>query len=263
MQPRIRHLAISSGHSDLLLDFYASVFQLQRDEHGPVVFDGYVGLNVNRRGKGRQAGIDHFGFEVEDVEEIVARCRATYPEINFLKRPDNRGFVGVGTHDPAGNVFDLSQAGMENRRGFYATADQERLPRHISHFELRAMNPALLAQFYQQVYGLQPDRSAEDDRKFALTDGRVSLVIAPWNILDYTGTGIERPAIEHLGFAVESLEAFKRELDSLMESRPELFPPQSKESTEGARRMEILAGCRLGELRLNDPDGVLIDVAEA
>ena len=263
MPPRIRHIAISSANSDLLLDFYASVFRMRRDEHGPVVFDGYVGLNVNRRGKGRQAGIDHFGFEVEDAQAIIARCKAAYPEINFLKRPDNRGFVGIGTHDPAGNVFDLSQAGMENRRGFYASSSADWLPRHIDHFELRAVDPQRLAEFYQEVYALQLDRSAGDDGKLALTDGRVTLVIAPWSILDYAGTGIERPAIEHLGFAVDSLDTFKRDLDRLMESRPELFPAFNKESTEGARRMEILAGCRRGEFRLNDPDGVLLDVSQA
>jgi hypothetical protein len=124
------------------------------------------------------------------------------------------------------------------------------------------MNPALLAKFYQDVYGLNLEGG--DHGKFALTDGRVTLVIAPWNILDYAGTGIERPAIEHLGFAVESLDAFKRDLDRLMESRPELFPTISKESTEGARRMEILAAdCARGEFRLNDPDGCLLDVSQA
>jgi predicted enzyme related to lactoylglutathione lyase len=262
MQARIRHIAISSGNSEVMLDFYASVFGLNRDPNGPVVFDGYAGLNVNRRGKGRQGGIDHFGFEVDDVDGFMARCNSAYPNINFAKRPGNRGFVGIGTHDPAGNVFDLSQAGMDNRRGFYAGSSQDWLPRHISHFELRAMNPALLAKFYQDVYGL--DLEGGDHGKFALTDGRVTLVIAPWNILDYAGTGIERPAIEHLGFAVESLDAFKRDLDRLMESRPELFPTISKESTEGARRMEILAAdCARGEFRLNDPDGCLLDVSQA
>jgi catechol 2,3-dioxygenase-like lactoylglutathione lyase family enzyme len=263
MQARIRHIAIASANSELLLDFYGSVFGLPRDEQGPIVYDGYVGLNVNPRGKGRQAGIDHFGFEVEDVDAIVARSKAAYPDINFLKRPGNRNFVGFGTHDPAGNVFDLSQAGMENRRGFYAGSSQDWLRRHINHFVLRAVNPELLAEFYQTVYGLQLERTAADDPTFPLTDGRVTLVIAPWNILDYAGTGVERPAIEHLGFAVESLDAFRRDLDNLMESRPELFPAFSKESTEGARRMEILAGCRRGELRLNDPDGVLLDVGQA
>jgi len=262
MSARIKHVAICSGNSELLLDFYASLFGMHRDR-SVVVSDGYVGMNVNPRGKGRQAGIDHFGLEVDDVDAIIARCTERYPKINFLKRPSNRPFAGISTHDPAGNVFDLSQAGMENRRGLYTAEDLERTPRHLSHFQLRAVDPTLLSEFYQEVYGLERVPNADDDETFALTDGLVTLVIAPWNILDYAGTGVERPAIDHLGFAVDNLDAFKSDLDELMESRPELFPVFSKSDSEGARRMEVLAGCHRGELRLNDPDGVLLDVSQA
>ena len=118
-----------------------------------------------------------------------------------------------------------------------------------------------LADFYRDVYDLETSQGA--DGKFTITDGRMSLVVAQWDIRDYADTGIERPAIEHLGFVVESMEAFKRDLDDLMESRPEWFPTSAKDSTEGARRMEMLAACTRGELQLSDPDGVLLDVAEA
>jgi len=259
MTAQIKHVAISSGNHELLCDFYTSLFGMSHDR-GMVVTDGYVGMNVNRRGRGRQAGIDHFGLEVDDVDAIIARSKAKYPAINFLKRPDNRPFAGLGTHDPAGNIFDLSQAGMENRRGFYAEAIDDRHPRHIDHFELRAMHPEQLAEFYHDIYGLEASQG--EDGKFSLTDGRVTLVLAQWNIMDYTGTGIERPAIEHLDFAVESMTAFKQDLDQLMETRPEMFPTTPKTNTEGQRRYEILAGCARGELQLSDPDGVLIDVAE-
>src|SRR5207249_6114739 len=124
--------------------------------------------------------------------------------------------------------------------------------RHIGHFQLRALKPAILAEFYQEIYGLQLEPQKADDPSFALTDGRVTLVVAPWNILDYAGTGVERPAIDHLGFEVESLDAFKRDLDQLMESRPDLFPSQPKDLTEGARTIEILAeSCHRGELHLH------------
>ncbi|MBM2810173.1 MAG: hypothetical protein HW416_932 [Chloroflexi bacterium] len=261
MTAKIKHLAICSGNSKVLLDFYASLFKMERDA-GQVVTDGYVGMNVNPRGRGRQAGIDHFGLEVDDAEALMARCHTSYPQINFLKRPSNRPFAGISTHDPAGNVFDLSQAGMENRRGVYAEAPEELRQRRVDHFELRTVNPAALATFYQDVYGLLPASQASEDGKYALTDGRITLVIARWNIMDYAGTGIERPAIEHLGFAVENLQTFKADLDELMESRPEFFTTYTKESTEGARRLEILDGCSRGEFCFNDPDGVLLDVRE-
>jgi len=262
MGAKLKHVAISSSNNEMLKDFYTTLFGM-RGDRGLALTDGYVGLNLNRRGWGRQAGIDHFGLEVDNAEAYIARSRAAYPTINFLKRPDNRPFAGIGTHDPAGNVFDLSQPGMENRKGVYADSADEWLPRHISHIQLRAVNPGLLAGFYEEIYGLQLEPRAADDANYALTDGRVALVIAPWNILDYAGTGVERPAIDHIGFEVECLDAFKADLDQLMESRPELFPRYDKGSTEGARRLEILAKCRRGEFRLHDPDGILLDVGEA
>jgi predicted enzyme related to lactoylglutathione lyase len=259
MTAQIKHVAISSGNNKLLIDFYASVFGMTHDRNN-VVTDGYVGMNVNGRGRGRQEGIDHFGIEVDDVEAVMARSRELYPQINFLTRPSNRPFAGIGTHDPAGNIFDLSASGRENRVGFYADGADEWHGRHIDHFGLRALHPEQLATFYHDVYGLEANKAA--DGSFAITDGRVTLLIAPWNILDYTGTGIERPAIDHIGFKVESLDAFKRDLDQLMESRPELFPPQPNRDHEGDRRVEILAGCARGELQLCDPDGIMLDVTE-
>ena len=89
------------------------------------------------------------------------------------------------------------------------------------------------------------------------------MVISPWNIQNYAGTGIERPAIEHIGFAVESLTTFKQELDQLMESRPELFPTTVKRNTDEADiRMNLLTTCAHGEFQMSDPDNILLDVAE-
>ena len=47
------------------------------------------------------------------------------------------------------------------------------------------------------------------DRNHYLTDGHVTLVIMPWDITDYDGTGIITAGMDHIGFKVESVEAFK------------------------------------------------------
>lgn len=258
MATKIRHVAIRSGNPEsarLMTDFYESLFGMT----GSRTSDGYIWLSLGARGLGRQAGLDHFGVEVDDIGEIMARCKAAYPEINFLKRPATRPFAEIGTHDPAGNVFDLYQTKPDGQSRFL----EEWHPRRISHFQLRAVNPGVLAKFYQDIYGLQVEPRAADDPTYALTDGRVTFVIAPWNIMDYEGTGIERPAIDHMGFEVESLDVFKADLDQVMETRPDLFPSQPKDFTEGARTIEIVAAsCPRGELHLHDPDGCLIDVGE-
>ena len=86
--------------------------------------DGYVGLNINPRAPGRQAGFDHFGFEVDDVDAIFRRVDEAYPTVRYLRRPSNRPFAGISMHDPAGNVFDLSQRGMTNRADVYAATER-------------------------------------------------------------------------------------------------------------------------------------------
>ncbi len=81
--------------------------------------DGYVGMNINPRMAGRQAGFDHFGIQVEDVEAVRERVAKKYPKIEIIKRPSNRPFAALGIHDPAGQYFDLSQVGLKNRAEVY------------------------------------------------------------------------------------------------------------------------------------------------
>src|SRR6266849_3792392 len=59
-------------------------------------------------------------------------------------------------------------------------------------------------------FGLQAVKGKHGN--FHLTDGHVTLVLMPWRITDYEGTGIVRPGPDHLGFEVESLDAFKKRL---------------------------------------------------
>src|ERR1051325_9748023 len=110
MTAKLKHLAIVSDQYTLLERFYQAMFGMKSSPDNPpagavVVSDGYVGLNINpRKGKagrqaGRQAGLDHWGFEVDDVEAVLKKMQAKYPDINVLKRPGNREFAGVTTHD--------------------------------------------------------------------------------------------------------------------------------------------------------------------
>lgn len=270
MFAKMKHLAIVSDQYTLLGKFYEAMFSMKpsgktRPERAVVVGDGYVGLNINpRKGKaGRQAGLDHFGFEVEDVELVYARMREKYPSINVLKRPSNRPFAGISSHDPAGNVFDLSQEDMENRAEVYVNQEREQ-NRYVKHFALRAVDPRTIAQFYRDVFELTELEKPADDPNFYLTDGKVTMVILPWNITDYAGTGIERPTMDHIGFKVESVEAVKSELQSLMKRSAALAPNPIGEAAgpEGEARLKLFAKCSYGHYQMSDPDGILIDVAE-
>src|SRR3954454_13881170 len=116
MFARLRHVAIVSDHYALEGKFYQAVFGMStaddtRPERAVTVSDGYVGLNINPRKAGRPGGLDHFGLEVADVDIVRERIARRYPQVELLQRPTTRPFAGITTHDPAGNVFDLSQQG--------------------------------------------------------------------------------------------------------------------------------------------------------
>src|SRR5439155_22073 len=111
-----------------------------RPERAVTVSDGYVGLNINPRKPGRPAGLDHFGLEVDELEPVLERLRR-YPEVQIVGRPNTRPFAGLSTHDPAGNVFDLSQRDMSNRASVYVEAEQP-AARRIRHLALRTLQPA-------------------------------------------------------------------------------------------------------------------------
>ncbi|HYY87779.1 MAG TPA: VOC family protein [Chloroflexota bacterium] len=269
MTARIKHIAIVSDNFALSGRFYEAVFGMRtspesRPESAVNCTDGYVGLNINPRKPGRQAGFDHFGFEVDDVEAVFERARASFPECEYLKRPSNRPFAGISMHDPAGQVFDLSQEGMSNRGGVYVLKDGggTREPR-VTHFVLRSVIADKVTEFYRTVLQLDEVETRADDPRHYLTDGVVTLVVAPWKIGDYAGSGIERPALDHIGFAVDDLEEFQSNIKRITSRNAQLAPRQIDVGPEGEVRQKLLATCRYGQQQLSDPDCVLLDVHQA
>ncbi len=89
-------------------------------------------------------------------------------------------------------MFDISQKDMANRTSVYVENDGKANPRHINHVALRTMNPDDMAEFYRYVFELAPSnvKKRADDPNHYLTDGHMTLVIMPWDITDYDGTGI-------------------------------------------------------------------------
>jgi len=230
MFAKLKHVAIVSANYALVGRFYEAAFKMRvsgraRPESAVVVGDGYVGLNINPRRAGRQAGFDHFGFEVEDVEPVFARLREKYPAIQVLKRPGNRPFAGITTHDPAGNVFDLSQKGMENRTDVYEDREWQQ-ERYIDHIALRTVMPEALAQFYVDVFGHRAARAGS------------------------------------LGLQSGERRGFQEGAGGLDGTEPHLTPSPVGAGPEGEARLRLFAKCPFGKHQLADPDGVLIDVSD-
>ena len=128
---------------------------IPRPQSAVTVGDGYVGLNINPHRPGRAGGLDHFGVQVEYVETVFERMKKKFPQVNWLKRPGNRPFAGITTHDPDGNIFDLSQRDMANRKDVYEDGEWKQ-DRHITHFAVRTLHPEACAEFYCDVLDLQP-----------------------------------------------------------------------------------------------------------
>jgi predicted enzyme related to lactoylglutathione lyase len=263
MFAKLNHVAIVSDNYAAQGVFYQGLFDLKSGSTAKfntgalAIGDGYVGMNINPRVCGRQAGLDHFGIQVEDVELVRSRVAKKWPHIEITQRPSNRPFAGLGIHDPIGTYFDLSQKGMTNRAFVYEKPAWEQ-DRVFTHFALRTIEPERLAEFYGEVFELNV---TSENGSFKLSDGRISLVIIPWRLSDYNGSGIERPAMDHLGFEVESLEAFRADLKRITRN-PDLHPKSFEFSDEGAVRKKLFERTNLGDEYMADLDGVLLAIRE-
>jgi catechol 2,3-dioxygenase-like lactoylglutathione lyase family enzyme len=240
-----------------------------RTNYAVSISDGYVGVTVIGRKPGYVPGLHHFGVDVDDVDEAMARIKKNYPEVAVLKRPSNRPFATFGAHDPEGNYFDLTQEGMSNRRDVYAVRpsspqveQQRERPRRIHHLKLRVMNAPAIAAFYRDMLDLREADKALEDPNFYLTDGKMTLILAPWKMSDFEGAGIDRPGLEHVGFQVESVDAVKKELAALREAAPEMRERIVSEPSEGERRLALIASCRHAKHVTSSPDGIFLDVLE-
>ncbi len=188
--------------------------------------------------------------------------RRKHPHLEWLQRPSNRPFAGITTHDGDGNLFDLSQRNMANRRDVYVESAGVH-ERHIDHFALRTLRPDALAEFYRDVFEFEIRNKREGDPNHYLSDGHVTMVIMPWHITDYANTGISSPAPDHIGFTVASVDGFKEDVDRVTGTNPMLAPMPLGLGPEGKARLELAQrGCPLCQHLLADVDGVMLSVAE-
>ena len=117
---RIRHIAILTEDVDRLVRFYTTVFgRKEVDGVGTATYltDGHINLAIIPIGPEReiegpqlQTGINHFGFEVDDVAALAPLCADLGASDGVRKRPPNRE-AESRVHDPDGNPVDLSQHG--------------------------------------------------------------------------------------------------------------------------------------------------------
>lgn len=118
--PSIRHLAIRCKSPAEQAEFYKTVFDLQevwRDSDDRVVYltDGVINLAllppVSGDTEGALNGINHFGFQIESLEEIQRRLALAEVPAATQRPQDGRRYAEFRGVDPEGNMFDLAEAG--------------------------------------------------------------------------------------------------------------------------------------------------------
>ena len=125
---RLRHFAIVVGDLEKSAKFYEDVFALKRVGQEKLDFaaavylsDGVINLALlnyfGSRGSGLQdaknfVGAHHFGFQVEDAEEIAKRL-GKWKVVGPEKRPADRVYAEQRATDPEGNNFDIAEGGFD------------------------------------------------------------------------------------------------------------------------------------------------------
>jgi catechol 2,3-dioxygenase-like lactoylglutathione lyase family enzyme len=101
-----------------MAQFYKNVFEMEIVRISPgsnahFLSDGHINLAILPHSTEGQAprGLNHFGFEVEDQDEISRRIvREGLPEPK--QRPADRPYAEQRGADPEGNMFDISHRGF-------------------------------------------------------------------------------------------------------------------------------------------------------
>ena len=188
MPTKIRHIAIFSDEPKKLADFYAEVFGTTTtglaDNGSAWITDGYMDVALlARRGRAdRKNGIHHWGFTVDEAEKpgVVARLQERGAKIYspYVDSPDaHRPYAEDAVIDPDGNRFDLSTGMRKMREGGVSTSSAEvtsDVPK-IKHLAIFSDDPARLAKFYSEVFGLRVTGESQGD--VWVTDGYVDVAL--------------------------------------------------------------------------------------
>jgi hypothetical protein len=156
----------------------------------------------------------------------------------------------VGVH------IDVSQEGAPNVREGY-TQERWDQPRHFNHIALRAIEPALLAEFYKEVFELHEVETAKDH--VCLSDSKNYLIIRPCHTSSYATM---QEGLDHIGFKVEDLAKAKNDLDDIVVTSPQSAPKKVAGRRFGDITLKDLEACAAGRYGTADPDGVLLHLSD-
>ena len=118
---KIRHLAIKAEDQEKTASFYKETFGMTEAWRGPVrddgkraiyLTDGYINMAILPARGGRE-GIDHFGFQVEDMDATLKTAAQVGATGDEYKKPRDGRFAEMGIKDPVGTPVDVSVHGWK------------------------------------------------------------------------------------------------------------------------------------------------------
>lgn len=122
---KIQHVAIFAEDNEALADFYKEAFGLvevkrhapegRPDRVGIYLSDGHINLAILPASSRNAEGIHHFGFQVDDIEEVRKRAIAVGGKPGTNDIPRDGRFAEAFIQDPAGTRVDLSVNGWDVR----------------------------------------------------------------------------------------------------------------------------------------------------
>ncbi|MDX1485698.1 MAG: VOC family protein [Alphaproteobacteria bacterium] len=113
---KIRHIAIKTPDPARLAEYYTTVFGmdevLRRPTGSVYLSDGDLCLALLPTRGQVAPGIEHFGFHIQDAEEIAASLESLGMDPPQV-RPNDPPYAETRVTDPDGNMIDLSVHGFE------------------------------------------------------------------------------------------------------------------------------------------------------
>lgn len=110
MRPKVRHVAVMTKNREKMVEFYQKVFGLEpKRGFGGAIYmsDGDVNIAlIEVKRDDQQEGINHYGFEVDDLESFKENLKASgFPaEIDSKSDKDSDHRI----QDPDGRWVDLA-----------------------------------------------------------------------------------------------------------------------------------------------------------
>jgi catechol 2,3-dioxygenase-like lactoylglutathione lyase family enzyme len=116
---RIQHIAIFAKDNAALAEFYKTTFGMEevfrqpagKDREAYYLSDGHINLALLPAGPNGKEGIDHFGFQTDDVALTSATATSAGARHGATAVPRDGRFNDAFILDPVGTRVDLSAEG--------------------------------------------------------------------------------------------------------------------------------------------------------